>query len=140
MLSVWSNSSQFTITVVAFSKQDVCKDADKVLGDFTSTILMAVDASDENLFETAKKLQERLHSDLEHVEVSGVEVLREMGKIKGRSGNSYFILILVEVLKILLEMKSFPVVFTSVLDRDSSIDWLGDFQEALSETPQVCII
>lgn len=136
---MWSNSTEFALTVVAFNKQDVCKDAEKILGDFTSTILLAIDASDNNLFEVAKKLQERLHADLEHVEVSGVEVLREMGKIKGKSGNQKSSAYIFTELKFFLEMKSYPVVFTSVLDRDSSIDWLGNFQAALSETPQVCI-
>ena len=69
----------------------MCKDVDAIMGDFTSTILLAIDTSDGNLIDMARRIQEKLHADLEHVQVSGVDVQREMAKEWGRSGLFLFV-------------------------------------------------
>jgi hypothetical protein len=51
VLSIWSNTKHFTLTVVAFNRQDVCTDAHNIMADFTSTILLEVDFVDEKLSE-----------------------------------------------------------------------------------------
>jgi amino acid adenylation domain-containing protein len=97
VLAAWSASPRFTLTLTLFNRPPVHPQIDKLVGDFTSLTLLAVDAGLGGPFETrARAVQERLWQDLEHRAVSGVRVLRELARVQGRQ-------------------VSLPVIFTSAL-------------------------
>ncbi|WP_210406346.1 AMP-binding protein, partial [Micromonospora sp. MH33] len=98
VLSAWSGQQELTVNLTLFDRRDVHPDINNVLGDFTSLLLVAYRARPgESWLETARRLQEQVWRDLEHSEVSAVEIMRDLARRQGSA----------EV--------SMPVVFTSTL-------------------------
>jgi len=128
VLGRWSATPRFVVTVTLFHRIPVHAHVDEIVGDFTSLVLVEVDYSHrESLLARARRVQERLWQDLDHRMVSGVEVLREIGRTKGR-----------------LARESIPVVFTSTLFDDPSrarnMPAPGtEIVYGISQTPQVWI-
>ncbi|GHD52805.1 hypothetical protein GCM10017083_28680 [Thalassobaculum fulvum] len=132
-LAAWSRSAHFSLTVTSFNRPQHHPDIGSLLGDFTSTILLEVDATAPRFQDRALALSRRLSEDLEHSAVGGVHVLREMNRQPGRG------------------IRYVPVVFTSALGfrRPGSLDaeetdatgWdrLGTTVYNVSSTPQVWI-
>ncbi|MEZ4454020.1 MAG: amino acid adenylation domain-containing protein [Nannocystaceae bacterium] len=122
VLGAWSGSERFLVNVTTFSRLPVHPAVDRLVGDFTSILLLEVDRAGATLRDRARALQAQLAADLEHLEVSGVRVLREAR----RRG--------IEV--------AAPVVFTSALvhqddPRGGFPELLGRRVEGLAQTPQV---
>jgi len=102
-LATWCRHPSFTIVLTVFDRPPVHPQVDQVVGDFTSTILLAVDAgADGPLAARARRLQEQLWLDLDHHEMSGVAVLRELARARGGAIRA-----------------AMPVVFTSTLGQTS---------------------
>jgi phthiocerol/phenolphthiocerol synthesis type-I polyketide synthase C len=125
VLAAWSKDPQFTLNVTLFQRVPLHADVPAVVGDFTSTILLAVNGGAASLTERAQQLQQQLWTDLEHREVSGVRVLRDLARQAGSSPRA-----------------AMPVVFTSTLGQESGgalapTAWLGDLVYGISQTPQV---
>ena len=126
VLTTWSKTSQFTLTVTLFHRLPLHADVNAVIGDFTSTVLLAIDGSGGSSFvERTRRLQDQLWADLEHRYVSGVRVLRDLARHEA-SGPRVTV----------------PVVFTSTLGQEVSdtaapTAWLGDLVYGISQTPQV---
>ncbi len=127
VLERWSRSPRFTLNLTLFNRPPVHPDVMRVVGDFTSLVLLEVDLSAADGFEArAQRLQRRLREDLPHRQVSGVRVLREWSRAQGRMARA-------------------PIVFTSALgltrdafEREDSADaWLGEVKHSVSQTPQV---
>ncbi|MEA2602872.1 MAG: hypothetical protein QOF89_3864, partial [Acidobacteriota bacterium] len=98
-LAAWSKSPRFTLILTLFNRLPLHPQVNQIVGDFTSLILLEVDAAAGDTFvERARRTQRRLWDDLDHRYVSGVRVLREMGAARGRAAQL-----------------SMPVVFTSTL-------------------------
>ena len=98
VLACWCRRGAFTLTVTLMQRTAEHPDLSRVLGDFTSTVLLAADMSaGETYAERLQLLQQRLWQDLEHASFSGVEVQRELARRRGR------------------EAALFPVVFTSTM-------------------------
>ncbi|HEY3909053.1 MAG TPA: amino acid adenylation domain-containing protein [Stellaceae bacterium] len=133
ILAAWSRTSRFSITVTLFNRGDLHPDIRLVLGDFTSTILLEVDARPGHFAERAAALGHRLAADLEHAEFGGVRALREIAR--QRSGAAATV----------------PFVFTSTLGfrraeaaddaagESGGWDQLGQTVFSVSSTPQVLI-
>lgn len=125
VLATWCQSPDFTLNLTNYSRHPFHKDADAIVGDFTSLTLLEVnnDAS-ISFLENAQKVQHRLWSDLDNRFVSAIHVLREMGK---RAGGRV----------------SMPIVFTSTLGgrtlehENDATDELGEEGFGLSQTSQV---
>ncbi|HZF07300.1 MAG TPA: amino acid adenylation domain-containing protein [Thermoanaerobaculia bacterium] len=102
VLATWSRSPRFTINLTLFHRIPFHPQVNRILGDFTSLTLLEVDALSGSTFELrARRIQERLWTDLDHRYVSGVRVMRELARSHGgRTG------------------ASMPVVFTSTLNLD----------------------
>ena len=101
VLAAWSKSPRFLINLTLFNRLPIHPDLERVVGDFTSLVLLAVDASVPGSFQDrGQRLQRQLWEDLEHRMVSGVRVLREL--MRGRAGGDPIALA--------------PVVFTSTLN------------------------
>jgi epothilone synthetase B len=129
VLAAFSRRAAVTVNVTLFNRLPVHPQVDKILGDFTSMILLGVDtASAESFAERTRKAQAQLWSDLEHRNVSGIEVLRLLSRQRQDSAGGIM-----------------PIVFTSLLNlaqRDfqplyGSLRRLGELGFSLTQTPQV---
>lgn len=102
VLTVWSKSPQFTISLALFNRLPLHPQVYDILGDFISVTLLKVDNSaSESFTDRSIRLQRQLWQDLEHRYFSGVGVTREIARRKGRLP------------------RAIPVVFTSTLGLDS---------------------
>jgi len=122
VLALYAKEPKFTLNLTLFNRVNVHPDIEKVVGDFTSLTLLEIDADPKIDFEQlCGAIQEQLFDDLDNRMVSAVRVLRELREA-GR-----------ELLM--------PVVFTSTLgtDDDYMLEWIGEKQYLISQTPQVWI-
>jgi amino acid adenylation domain-containing protein/non-ribosomal peptide synthase protein (TIGR01720 family) len=104
VLAAWSARPRFTLSLTLFNRLPLHPQVNDLVGDFTSVVLLEVDASADLGFEArARHLQARLWQDLDHRAVSGVRVLRELARTQGRGAGV-----------------AVPVVFTSLLGLDAS--------------------
>ncbi len=119
-LAAWSRGPRFTLNLTLFQRPARHPEVDRVLGDFTSLVLVAARAPGRDPFGAwAKELQEQLWRDLEHSLVSAVRVLRALSAARGRR-------------------VAMPVVFTSGLLRGMPREpWPGEPGFAVMQTPQV---
>ncbi len=124
VLRTWSRTSRFTLNLTLADRPHRHADIDRVIGDFTSTILLECDLSGApDLATAAGRLQTQLRQDLAHARFSGVEVQRELA----RRGDG--------------TQARMPVVFTSLLREQDSLGSLEgmvfETAYAISQTPQV---
>lgn len=132
ILAAWSRHPRLTISLTFFNRLPLHPQVDHIIGDFTSLILLESKADPALAF--AKKcrvLQEQLWRDIDHVDVGGVQVLRELAKAYGS------------------QRASMPVVFTSTLTNyashmnttqtamQESVNLFGDIVHSITQTPQV---
>nr|WP_279233597.1 non-ribosomal peptide synthetase [Clostridium estertheticum] len=125
VLSYWSNQSRFAINLTVFNRYPFHKDVDKIIGDFTSVVLLDIDMKTDSLFwEKAKKVQFTLMEALEHRHYDGVEFIREIAKSKGLGTKAVM-----------------PVVFTSAMfgNEIEDLNKLGEMKMGISQTSQVYI-
>jgi amino acid adenylation domain-containing protein len=131
VLARWSRNQHFCITVTSFNRPDLHPAMAQVLGDYTSTILLEVDARADRFAERAAKLARQLADDVEHGEYSSIQVMREIAR-QTASAPAYA-----------------GVVFTSALgfrrasagpeSESGGWDRLGTTVYNVSSTPQVLI-
>ncbi|WP_040788842.1 non-ribosomal peptide synthetase [Nocardia paucivorans] len=122
----WSAQSKFLLNVPLFHREPVHPDIDRVIGDFTSSIMLEVDLT-ENLTvaERARALQRTMHESGAHTAYSGLEVLRDLGRYRG-------------------EPVLAPIVYTSALNlgelfADQVTDTFGEPVWIISQGPQVLL-
>ncbi|RAS71112.1 pyochelin synthetase [Lentzea atacamensis] len=113
VLRKWSRKSEFSINLTLLNRTPLHPQVDRLVGDFTSVSLLAV-TQRGTFAEQAKQIGAQLFDDLDHRLFSGVEVVREIARRKGR------------------DAALMPVVFTSGIG-------LGGRQagEGITQTPQV---
>ncbi|MCU7888963.1 MAG: amino acid adenylation domain-containing protein [Candidatus Thiodiazotropha sp. (ex Lucinoma aequizonata)] len=118
-LARWSKTPHFTLNVTLFNRQPLHEQVNRLVGDFTSINLLEVNISaDDDISNTAGKIQKQLWRDLEHRTFSGIRVLRELTRERSAQ-------------------VTMPVVFTSNLENTSGLSWLGEVVYGVSKTPQV---
>lgn len=130
VLAHWSRSRHFTLNLTLFHRQPLHPEIDHLFGDFTSLALLEANLEEETTFSRGcLSLQQQLWQDLEHRQVTGVRVLRELRRRRGLRPGPLM-----------------PVVFTSTLalgpeGTDASVPGqlakLGTMVYAISQTPQV---
>ncbi|MCI3242925.1 amino acid adenylation domain-containing protein [Streptomyces spinosisporus] len=104
VLAAWSGQPRFLLNVPMFDRRGSHPDVDLLVGDFTSSVLLDVDLTEQASFtEHARRLQDRMHTDAAHADYSGVEVLRDLSRHHG-------------------EQVLAPVVFTSALNLGELFD------------------
>ncbi|NKD77349.1 amino acid adenylation domain-containing protein [Haematospirillum sp. H1815] len=127
-LAAWSASSRFTLNLTIFDRRLWHPDVPRLVGDFTSVVLLGVDRDGRAAFiDNARTLFADMMEALEHRAFSAVDVLRDMARSRDQR-------------KMLM-----PVVFTSQLgtippsqsNRADSV--LGNLVRAVTQTPQVWI-
>jgi amino acid adenylation domain-containing protein len=127
ILVIYAESPLFTLNLTMFDRPDVHPDIGSVVGDFTSLLLLSVDAHGGTLADRARRLQRQLWEDMSHREVNGVELLRELASNRGARNAA-----------------PMPVVFTSTVD--TAGDWADvlapgsprvRYRYGIGQTPQV---
>lgn len=123
VLAMWSQTDHFTLNMTLFQRTPLHPDVHRIVGDFTTVMLLEVEHDHSEPFETfAKRIAARLRSDLEHRDYSGLKALQQMA-VRGR------------------ERLWIPVVFTSALAQSmpgwQSADLWGELKYGITQTPQV---
>lgn len=122
VLQRWSESAHFCLNLTLLNRQPLHPQVNQLVGDFTSVSLLEVpDFSGRPLRDRAALLGEQLFADLDHRLFSGVELIREINRRRGR------------------EAAFMPVVFTSAIGlNDGSEGELGcQLTHGITQTPQV---
>nr|WP_083466067.1 salicylate synthase [Kibdelosporangium sp. MJ126-NF4]CEL12930.1 iron aquisition yersiniabactin synthesis enzyme (Irp2) [Kibdelosporangium sp. MJ126-NF4]CTQ98615.1 iron aquisition yersiniabactin synthesis enzyme (Irp2) [Kibdelosporangium sp. MJ126-NF4] len=125
-IGAWSSESRFLLNVPLFDREPLHEDVGRIVGDFTSSVLLEIDLSQPAVFaDRVRRVQSRMHSDTAHAEYSGVEVLRDLTRARG-------------------EQVLAPVVFTSALNlgelfAPSVQDKFGTPAWIISQGPQVLL-
>ncbi len=127
VLALWSQQRRFVINLTTFNRRPLHPDVDTVVGDFTSTTLLAVDAAADTFATRAGRLQEQIFADLEHRAFGGVEVLRLLRRRSESRADAMA-----------------PVVFTSTLVPEPALGgepppWDVSPVYSVSQTPQVLL-
>jgi mycobactin phenyloxazoline synthetase len=122
----WSAQSRFLLNVPLFHREPVHPDIERVIGDFSSSIMLDVDVTDDvSVADRARQLQRSMYESGSHAAYSGLDVLRDLGRCRG-------------------EQVLAPVVFTSALDlgelfADTVIETFGEPVWIISQGPQVLL-
>jgi len=126
VLGQWSKTQRFTINVTMFNRLPLDEQVHQIVGDFTTVNLLEVERRAGSFQKQAEGLQQQLWEDLEHRYWSGLQVMREMNRMRGGGA-----------------MAAMPVVFTSALAQgagagsETVLGWLGRMEYGISQTPQV---
>ncbi|UGQ12386.1 amino acid adenylation domain-containing protein [Yinghuangia sp. ASG 101] len=85
VMGVWSAEPRFTLNVPLFDRQPLHPDVADMVGDFSGSVLLAVDTADELPFSArAKRVQGDLRAAVAHGAYGGVDVLRDLSRAQGR--------------------------------------------------------
>ena len=129
VLARWSSRSRFTVDVTMFNRLPMHPDVSKIIGDFTSVILLDCGFDGDLPFvKRAEALQKRLWADMDHGLYSGVDAAREWSRLTGHPGSDII-----------------PVVFTSTLGfgdehgTHPALSAFGTMVYTITQTPQVWI-
>lgn len=123
----WNDGAPFLLNLPVFSRDEEIDDADRLVGDFSSSVLLSVEpGSSANVIEQARQLQTQLHRALAHTAWSGVDVLRDLSRQQQSNA------------------RLAPVVFTSALALGDLFEphvraTLGEPVWSVSQGPQVLI-
>ncbi|MFI6532114.1 amino acid adenylation domain-containing protein [Nonomuraea sp. NPDC050547] len=118
----WSRRPRFTLNLTLLDRPELHPGIGGVVGDFTSLNLLAVDTTPGAPFgERARAVGQQLFDDLEHRRHTGIEVIRELARRRGRAASLM------------------PVVFTSAIGLGQDEAERGRPGYGISQTPQVWI-
>ena len=126
VLNFWSADKRFTINLTVFNRYPFYKDINKIIGDFTSVILMDMNFTEKkDIWDQISITNLKMMEALSHRHFDGVSVIRELARKNGTGSKALM-----------------PVVFTSMLiDEKTSefelSDRLGTFTYGVSQTSQV---
>ncbi|EAU62130.1 amino acid adenylation domain protein, partial [Stigmatella aurantiaca DW4/3-1] len=123
-LRAYSRSNRLTLNLTLFNRLPLIEDVERIVGDFTSGILLELDGSKPESFAArARRLQGQFINDLEHSAVSSVKVLREAIRLGRWDAGT-----------------AMPYVFTSLISetgRSLSVSEGVKIVDVISQTPQV---
>lgn len=123
VLQRWNSQNDFTINMTLLNRKPLHEDIFKVVGDFTTLALIAMPSKKRNqsFLDRVKIINKAIFESLDHSDFSGVEMIRELGRRKGR------------------ETSIMPYVFTSAIGLLGN-ELKGRFEGiGISQTPQVFI-
>ena len=82
-IKVYSKSSHFTLNVMFFNRPPLHPDIDRVVGNFSATLLLEMDLRGPD--NKVGMVQQQLLNDLEHASFNGIKVLNEKNRRQGGS-------------------------------------------------------
>ncbi len=131
VLSRYSKEHNITLNIPRFNRLPLHKDINRIIGEFASFTLLSCKRDRNTKFiEYANKIQKQLWEDVEKPWVSGVTLLRELGKINNHSN------------------LTMPYVFTNMPEETidgKKLEFLNQWNKSanipyfLTQTPQVYI-
>jgi pyochelin synthetase len=127
VIARWSRRRTFTLNLTLLNRLPLHPQVSSIVGDFTSVNLLAVDwAGSRGFAERATALTSQLLEDLDHRLCSGVEVMREIVRRRGRN------------------TALMPVGLTSAIGlqeraADDATSWGDRFSHGITQTPQLWI-
>ncbi len=84
VLGAWSAHPRFSLNLPMFDRAPLHPQIDRIVGDFSSSVLLGVDTTDPVPFiERARVLQADLHRAVDHGAYGGVEVMRDLTRRNG---------------------------------------------------------
>ncbi|GAB0105418.1 non-ribosomal peptide synthetase [Nocardia sp. JMUB6875] len=122
----WSSQRRFLLNLPLFHREPVHPRVDGVVGDFTSSVLLEVDVTEPaTVTERARALQRELHAAGAHSGYTGLEVLRDLGRLRA-------------------EPVLAPIVYTSAINlgelfAEQVTETFGDPVWIISQGPQVLL-
>ncbi|WP_246833607.1 amino acid adenylation domain-containing protein [Williamsia sp. 1138] len=122
----WSSAPRFLLNLPLFHREPAHPDVDRLVGDFTTSVLLDVDASvPTTIVDRARQIQKTMHANGSHASYSGLEVLRDLGRLRG-------------------EQVLAPVVYTSAINlgelfSGEVISTFGEPEWIVSQGPQVLL-
>lgn len=123
ILSKWSKNVHFLINITLFNRIPVHKEINKIIGDFTSILLLEINKKEgRNFIEDCRVISEQLAKDMEHSLYDGIQVQRLLANKLPRN----------------VSMVA-PVVFTSTIGVTNlgETDSLGKIVYNITQTPQI---
>ncbi|UED88034.1 non-ribosomal peptide synthetase [Streptomyces profundus] len=119
----WSRRPEFTLNLTLHNRLPLHPRIDALFGDFTSVVLLAVQGGGASFAERARRLGQQLFDDMDHRLCSGIEVIRELARRRGR------------------DEAVMPVVYTSAIggSEDEATRTTGEIGYSVTQTPQVWI-
>ena len=123
VLRAWTGQGAFTLNFPLFNRLPLHPQINEMVGDTTTTLLVAVDKADGTFTRRAQAVQVQLWADLEHRYFSGVQVLRALTRQRGSMA------------------PAMPIVMTSLVGHPPKPEGrvLGTPVYAVSQTPQVSL-
>ncbi len=124
VIGAWSKSQRFGMNVLVQSRPPFHPEVHRVVGNFSSTLLLDIDLSARDAFVTrARDVQEQLAEAMEHGLVSGVEVVRELNRLHGSA------------------RALMPVVFATLLGAEEPFprEWADAWSYGVIQTPHVLL-
>ena len=124
VLQRWSQQPAFSLNLTLLNRLPLHPQVDRLVGDFTSVSLLQVnDPEGLDFTAQARQLGSQLFADLEHRLFSGIQVMREIGRRRGR------------------EAAAMPVVFTSAIGLaiEPPADSQRQVGHGITQTPQVTL-
>ncbi|MEK5097378.1 amino acid adenylation domain-containing protein [Bacillus sp. FSL W8-0848] len=116
ILAYWSHQNHFAINLTVFNRIPFHPDVKKMIGDFTTLMLLDINAEGamKSFWNFALKVQDTLLEALEHRHYDGVDVIRHIARKNAMNKKAVM-----------------PIVFTSVLSEnpEDSFDQLVDFDK-----------
>ncbi|MFW0789336.1 amino acid adenylation domain-containing protein [Gordonia sp. CPCC 205333] len=84
VIARWSSEQRFLLNVPLFNRETLHPEIDLVVGDFTNSVLVDVDTSaTTSLVDSARQVQRELHTAASHSSYRGLDVLRDLGGLRG---------------------------------------------------------
>lgn len=84
VLAGWSADQRFLLNVPLFGREQRHPDVDKIIGDFTSSLLLDIDLTDTTTpTQRAKVVQDTFRAAAGHANYPGLSVLRDLGRHRG---------------------------------------------------------
>ncbi|HZB50013.1 MAG TPA: amino acid adenylation domain-containing protein, partial [Mycobacteriales bacterium] len=121
VLALHSERRPFTLTLTSFERPAVDVGR-QVTGEFTSLLLVGVEAAAATFADRVRGFAAALLREMAGRDINGVALLREHARTHAGGGPPRPVA---------------PVVFTSLLEDAAVLDWLGEQEYAISQTPQV---
>ncbi|HEX7797814.1 MAG TPA: amino acid adenylation domain-containing protein [Vicinamibacterales bacterium] len=126
VLAAWSRQSQFTLTLTYFNRPPL-PDVERLVGDFTSLLLVDVNAASGDFDTLLRAVQRRVWEALAHRSAGGMRTIREFAKVQRRAAHAVA-----------------PVVFTCAIGQEKGVSaspwaWTGELVGGVSSTPQVTL-
>jgi yersiniabactin nonribosomal peptide/polyketide synthase len=129
-LERWARWPCFTLNLTFFNRPQVHPQMRQLIGDFTSVLLVDFDLGDvsRTTRQCIEQTQQRLWRHLAHSQVNGVELLREIGRLRGQSHSPLMPIVFTSMLGMTLDGLTIDQAMTGLL---------GDPVHVFTQTPQV---